>query len=59
MGRKKKYQNIEELKVAKSAQWRLYYDRNKEKINIHRMEKYYGKKEMVKKLSELRMPTNL
>ena len=44
MGRKKKYQNIEELKVAKSAQWRLYYDRNKEKINSQRMKKYYEQK---------------
>jgi hypothetical protein len=44
MGRKKKYQTKEELKVAKAAQWKLYYERNKEKINAHRMEKYYEQK---------------
>lgn len=41
MGRKKKYHSEEELKAAKKRQWREYYERNKEKINAHRMEKYY------------------
>ena len=43
MGRKKKYSE-EELKVAQREGNRLYYEKNKEKINAHRMEKYYEKK---------------
>ena len=41
MGRNKKYHSEEELQDAKKAQWRKYYEKNKEKINVHRMEKYY------------------
>lgn len=44
MGRNKKYQTEEELKAAKAKQWKSYYDKNKEKINTHRMEKYYENK---------------
>ena len=45
MGRKKKYHSEEELKAAKKKQWKEYYERNKEKINSHRMKKYYDGKE--------------
>lgn len=45
MGRNKKYHSEEELKAAKKKQWREYYERNKEKINTHRMKKYYDGKE--------------
>lgn len=44
MGRHKKYHTEEELKAAKAEQWKLYYERNKEKINAHRMKKYYENK---------------
>ena len=43
MGRKKKYTD-EELKEAQREWNRLYYEKNKEKINAHRMEKYYEQK---------------
>ena len=44
MGRRKKYQNDDQLKAAKAEQWKSYYDRNKEKINSQRMKKYYEQK---------------
>jgi len=44
MGRKKKYQTDEELKLAKKKQWREYYERNKDDINKKRMIKYYEQK---------------
>ena len=45
MGRKKKYHTETEKREAKAKQWKLYYDKNKEKINGHRMKKYYKDKE--------------
>jgi hypothetical protein len=44
MGRTKKYHTEVELKDAKSKQWKLYYEKNKAKINALRMEKYYEKR---------------
>lgn len=44
MGRKRKYQTKEEQIDAKRARWKLWYDKNKEKLNTHRMEKYYEQK---------------
>lgn len=41
MGRKKKYHSEKELLEAKRAQWMKYYEKNKQKINSHRMKKYY------------------
>ena len=41
MGRKPKYQTEEERLEAKRERWRKWYDRHKEKLNAHRMEKYY------------------
>jgi hypothetical protein len=45
MGRVKKYHSEVERIDAKKAQWRTYYEKNKEKINANRMEKYYERKE--------------
>ena len=53
-GRKKKYQTIEEKKSANNATWKRWYEKNKEKLNTHRMERYYDqkrKKEMDQKMS--------
>jgi len=44
MGRNKKYNTNEERKAAKNATWKRWYDTNKEKLNAHRMEKYYEQK---------------
>lgn len=44
MGRKKKYQTKEEQIQAKRDRWNRWYDKNKEKINTHRMKKYYESK---------------
>jgi hypothetical protein len=44
MGRKKKYQTNQEQIEAKKARWNKWYDKNKEKINTHRMKKYYENK---------------
>ncbi len=44
MGRTKKYHTEAELKDAKSKQWKLYYEKNKVKINSHRMVKYYDER---------------
>jgi hypothetical protein len=44
MGRKKKYNTDEERLEAKRARWTKWYEKNKEKLNAHRMEKYYEKK---------------
>ncbi len=44
MGRKKKYKTEEERLEAKRKQWMEYYERNKEKLNAQRMEKYYERK---------------
>jgi hypothetical protein len=41
MGRKKKYNTEEERKNAQRKWNREYYNKNKEKINAHRMEVYY------------------
>lgn len=54
MGRKKKYQTTEELKLAKASQWKAWYGRNKETLNAHRMKIYYGRKEMGEKLPNVR-----
>lgn len=43
MGRKKKYQTEQELLEAKRARWIRWYEKNKEKLNTHRMKKYYEK----------------
>ena len=56
MGRKRKYLTEEE-RVQAQREWnRKYYTKNKEKLNMKQMEKYYeGKlKEIRQKLSELR-----
>lgn len=45
MGRKKKYNTEEEKKEAQREWNRQYYLKNKEKINSHRMKKYYDGKE--------------
>jgi hypothetical protein len=55
MGRKRKYLTEEE-RVQAQREWnRKYYTKNKEKLNMKQMEKYYeGKlKEIRQKLSEL------
>ena len=44
MGRKKKYHTEEERKEAQRRMWREWYDRNKDELNAHRMEKYYEQK---------------
>ena len=44
MGRKKKYQTEEERLQAKRDRWMKWYEKNKEKLNAHRMEKYYEQK---------------
>jgi len=43
-GRKKKYKTEEELRHAKRTQWMIWYEKNKEKLNPHRMQKYYESK---------------
>ena len=43
-GRKKKYNTEEELRNAKRTQWMNWYEKNKEKLNSHRMKKYYESK---------------
>lgn len=45
MGRNKKYNSEDELKAAKNEQWKSYYEKNKEKINTHRMKTYYENKQ--------------
>lgn len=51
MGRTRKY-NTEEEKLEAQRKWnKEYYERNKKKINTHRMKKYYeGRKNLDKKL---------
>jgi hypothetical protein len=44
MGRKKKYHTEEEKKAANNATWKRWYEKNKEKLNAHRMEIYYEQK---------------
>ena len=44
MGRKKKYNTLEELANAKKQWAKNFYERNKEKLNKASMEKYYEKK---------------
>ena len=44
MGRKKKYQTEEEQLQAKRDRWMKWYEKNKETLNAHRMEKYYEQK---------------
>ena len=44
MGRKKKYQTEQELLQAKRARWTRWYEKNKQKLNSHRMKKYYEKR---------------
>lgn len=41
MGRKKKYNTEEERREAQREWNKKYYLKNKEKINAHRMKKYY------------------
>jgi hypothetical protein len=44
MGRKRKY-NTEEEKLDAQRKWnREYYEKNRQKINTHRMRKYYERK---------------
>ncbi len=43
-GRKKKYKTEEELRIAKRSQWKIWYEKNKEKLNSSRMKKYYERK---------------
>jgi hypothetical protein len=43
MGRKKIYQTEEEQLDAKRNRWKLWYEKNKQKLNTHRMKKYYEK----------------
>jgi 2-polyprenyl-3-methyl-5-hydroxy-6-metoxy-1,4-benzoquinol methylase len=45
MGRKKKYNTEEERKIAQRFWNKQYYTKNKEKINTHRMKKYYDGRE--------------
>jgi len=56
MGRKKKYNTIEEKRIANNIARKLYYHKNKNTINKKRMEKYYEERieELQKKLSEMR-----
>jgi hypothetical protein len=44
MGRKKKYNTIGDKKAANNANWKIWYEKNKQKLNAHRMEVYYEKK---------------
>jgi len=44
MGRKKKYNTIEEKRAANLESRKKYYEKNKEKIRATRMEKYYADK---------------
>lgn len=44
MGRNKKYYDDIEKKIAKKRQWVEYYERNRDKINKKRMDKYYDNK---------------
>jgi hypothetical protein len=41
MGRKRKYITEEEQRTAQQEWNRMYYSKNKEKINSHRMKRYY------------------
>jgi len=41
MGRKKKYNSVEELAEAKKQYAKNFYNRNKERLNKASMEKYY------------------
>ena len=61
MGRKPKYNTEEEKKEAQRKWNREYYRRKKEKINSHRMEKYYeGKlKDIQEELSKLQKRNDL
>lgn len=61
MGRKPKYNTEEEKKEAQRKWNREYYRRQKEKINSHRMEKYYeGKlKDIQEELSKLQKRNDL
>lgn len=43
MGRKKKYNTVEEKREAQNRWSKEYYERNKEKINEKLMKKYYEK----------------
>jgi|1_EtaG_2_1085319.scaffolds.fasta_scaffold39431_5 hypothetical protein len=56
MGRNKKYHTDEEKKAANRADWKRWYNKNKDKHNTRQMEAYYEKriKEMEEKLSNLR-----
>ena len=44
MGRNKKYHTEEERQQAKRDRWNRWYEKNKEKLNAQRMEKYYEQK---------------
>lgn len=44
MGRRKKYHTKEEQAEAKRIRWNKWYEKNKQKLNSHRMKKYYDKK---------------
>jgi len=45
MGRKKKYNTIQEKREANLKARKKYYEKNKEKIRATRMEKYYADKQ--------------
>ena len=45
MGRKKKYNSLDEVKEAQKKWAKEYYYRNKEIINKKTMEKYYERKD--------------
>jgi len=44
MGRKKLYHTIEEKREANNKSRKKYYEKNRERINKARMEKYYADK---------------
>lgn len=44
MGRSKKYHTEEELAIANREKCKRYYEKNKERLNKKRMEKYWENK---------------
>jgi hypothetical protein len=53
MGRKKLYVTKKQKRESKRKDDRLYYERHKERIKQKRMEDYWRKKEVDKKMSEV------
>ena len=51
MGRKKRYVTKKQRNMAKQRDNKLYYKRHKEEVKRKRMEDYWRKKEMDKKMS--------